>query len=202
MNDNEKPIQAEKPALDERKKSALLRYVAIMFAVAFLLVLFSLLGQMRNSMSTISELNQSSSSALQKAEQLQEDNLRLELENQELSHEMEKLKESYAELEAQLADLQKQLEDTDKQSADRKADMDRLQQELEILREEYALQTETLETTAYAYELLLQLQSTATPGDQTGNAEAESLIAELKPLESYLGDTARQTFENLCSRGE
>ena len=34
------------------------------------------------------------------------------------------------------------------------------------------------------------------------NAEAESLIAELKPLESYLGDTARQTFENLCSRGE
>ena len=34
MNDNEKPIQAEKPALDERKKSALLRYVAIMVAVA------------------------------------------------------------------------------------------------------------------------------------------------------------------------
>ena len=66
MNEN------EKPALDERKKSALLRYVAIMFAVAFVLVLFSLLGQMRNSMSTISELNQSSSSALQKAEQLQE----------------------------------------------------------------------------------------------------------------------------------
>ena len=77
-----------------------------------------------------------------------------------------------------------------------------LQQETEKLREEYTLQAETLEHTVRAYELLSQLQSTVTPGDQTANADAESLIAELKPLESYLGDTARQTFENLCSRGE
>ena len=202
MNDNEKPIQTEKSALDERKKSALLRYVAIMFAVAFLLVLFSLLGQMRNSMSTISELNQSSSSALQKAEQLQEDNLRLELENQELSHEMEKLKESYAELEAQIADLHNQLEGTGEHNETLQEEYERLQQETEKLRKEYTLQAETLEHTVRAYELLLQLQSTVTPGDQTGNADVESLIAELKPLESYLGDTARQTFENLCSRGE
>ena len=196
MNEN------EKPALDERKKSALLRYVAIMFAVAFLLVLFSLLGQMRNSMSTISELNQSSSSALQKAEKLQEYNLNLELENQELSLEMEELKETCAELEAQIADLQKELEGTGEHNEDLQETSGALQQELDNLRKDYGLQSETLENTVRAYELLSQLQNTVTPGDQDGNAAAESLIDELKTLESYLGDTARQTFENLCSRGE
>ncbi len=196
MNEN------EKPALDERKKSALLRYVAIMFAVAFLLVLFSLLGQMRNSMSTISELNQSSSSALQKAERLQEDNLELELENQELSLEMEALEEHCAELEAQLADLQNQLINAADDREKSENQQDTLQQELQNLQEKYALQEETLENTVRAYELLLELQNTVTPGDQTGNAAVENLIRELKNLESYLGDTARKTFENLCSRGE
>ena len=42
--------------LDDRKKTALLRYIAIMFAVAFLLVLSSLLMQMRDSRQIISEL--------------------------------------------------------------------------------------------------------------------------------------------------
>ncbi len=66
--------------LDERRKTALLRYIAILFAVAFLLVLVSLLGQMRDSQNTISQLNQSSTSALQRAEQLQDRNRQLEEE--------------------------------------------------------------------------------------------------------------------------
>ena len=83
MNENEKNqnVQPEKAVLDERKKNALLRYVAIMFAVAFVFVLLSMFGQMRDSKSAISELNQSSSSALQKAEALQEHNQELEKEN-------------------------------------------------------------------------------------------------------------------------
>ena len=48
MNENEKEqnIQPEKAPLDDKKKTALLRYVAIMFAVAFVFVLLSMLGQM------------------------------------------------------------------------------------------------------------------------------------------------------------
>ena len=46
VNDEPKE-KPEKPSLDEGKKSALLRYVAILFAVAFVLVLISMLGQMR-----------------------------------------------------------------------------------------------------------------------------------------------------------
>ena len=77
MSEEMKNNQPEKTGLDETRKSALLRYVAILFAVAFLLVLLSMLGQMRDSKSAISELSQSSSSAIAKAEQLQEDNLEL-----------------------------------------------------------------------------------------------------------------------------
>ena len=49
MNDNEKNqnAQPEKTGLDETKKNAMLRYIAIMFAVAFIFVLLSLVGQMR-----------------------------------------------------------------------------------------------------------------------------------------------------------
>lgn len=62
------------------KRTALLRYMAVLFAAAFVLVLLSMLVQMNNSNSTISQLSQSSASALAKAEQLQEDNRALEKE--------------------------------------------------------------------------------------------------------------------------
>ena len=70
MSEEEKIPQPEKTGLDEKRKTALLRYIAILFAVAFVLVLLSLFGQMRNSKTAISELSQSSTSALQKAEHL------------------------------------------------------------------------------------------------------------------------------------
>lgn len=67
-------FQARVPA---QKRTALLRYMAVMFAAAFLLVLLSFVMQMRSSNTTISHLSQSSASALARAEQLQEDNREL-----------------------------------------------------------------------------------------------------------------------------
>ena len=63
----------ETKPIDEKKKLALLRYLAILFAVAFLLVLLSLLGQMRSTNAAMDQIN-----ALQKAEALQEQNRQLE----------------------------------------------------------------------------------------------------------------------------
>ena len=65
MNEN-KPIE-------EKKKIALLRYLAVLFAVAFVLVLLSLLGQMRSTNAAIDQIN-----ALQRAEALQEQNRQLQ----------------------------------------------------------------------------------------------------------------------------
>ena len=82
--------EANKP-LDEKKKTALLRYSLILFAAAFLIVLLSMLSQMRDTHHELSKLNQSSSSALQKAEQLQDTNRQLEEENERLQEELEAL---------------------------------------------------------------------------------------------------------------
>lgn len=93
---NEEKAREEK--LDETRKSAVLRYIAVLFAVAFLLVLISLLGQMRDSSNTISQLSESSTSAFQKAEQLQDRNRELEEQLTALQKEQEALEQ---ELEAQ-----------------------------------------------------------------------------------------------------
>ena len=74
----------EEPQVSSAKRTALLRYMAILFAVAFLLVLLSYLIQVFNSQDTISQLNATSASALQNAERLQDTNRELSEKNQEL----------------------------------------------------------------------------------------------------------------------
>ena len=81
--------------MEEKRKKSLFRYIAIMFVVAFLLVLVSLIGQTRN----ISELSKSSVSALQNAEQLQEDNRSLQEQVVALTEEKLTLSNTVEELE-------------------------------------------------------------------------------------------------------
>lgn len=78
------PEQVQAP-LSEKKRTAMLRYIAVLFAVAFALVLLSHLIQSRSSETTIRELNATSVIALQNAEKLQEDNRSLTEKNEELS---------------------------------------------------------------------------------------------------------------------
>ena len=194
MNENEKNqnVQPEKTVLDERKKNALLRYVAIMFAVAFVFVLLSMFGQMRDSKSAISELNQSSSSALQKAEALQEHNQELEKENAYLAGRIEELEDQLEKLEQELTAAEGQLKQAEIDYAALEAEKDQLLEQAEKDR----ISVET------AYEKLLELQKTVTPGVQAGNAAAEKLAAEVKDKLEYLGDYALEIYENLTEKGE
>jgi len=93
--DEEEPLE-ETPPLSERKKNALLRYMAILFGVAFLLVLLSFLIQLRDTRETISDLNQTNASALQNAGRLQDENQRLQKENGELRDNVEALRRELA----------------------------------------------------------------------------------------------------------
>jgi len=77
--------------MDEKRKASLFRYIAVMFLVAFALVLVSLLGQ-HKSLSL-------SKGALQNAEQLQE-------ENRQLHEEALALTEELAQVKAELADYE------------------------------------------------------------------------------------------------
>lgn len=97
--------EARSASMSEQKRTALLRYMMILFAVAFLLVLFSYLIQVFNSQSTISQLNATSASALQNAERLQDTNRELTEENERLQQELETLTdENRAQTEAAAAD--------------------------------------------------------------------------------------------------
>ena len=92
-NQNQEPAQPPAPLSDARK-AALLRYMAILFAVAFLLVLLSLILQTHSSKSTISELSAASTSALDNAVKLQEQNRTLQEEKQQLQDELDELQKS------------------------------------------------------------------------------------------------------------
>ena len=84
---------ADKAPISDKKRTALLRYMAVLFGVAFLLVLLSFLIQIRDSRETISDLNKSNASALQNAVQLQEQNQALTTAKEELTLQLEDTKE-------------------------------------------------------------------------------------------------------------
>ena len=85
---NEENKQQTAP-VNSQKRTALLRYMTVLFAVAFALVLLSYLLQVFNSQSTISQLNATSASALQNAERLQDTNRELTEENKRLNDELD-----------------------------------------------------------------------------------------------------------------
>ena len=93
--DEKKTPQPEQAApetgkpLSEKRKSALLRYMAVLFCAAFILVLISLILQTHSSKAKISELNAASTSALANAEARQNENRALQDEKIALEKENE-----------------------------------------------------------------------------------------------------------------
>lgn len=94
MNEENKQ---QNPPVSDHKRTALLRYMTILFAVAFALVLLSYLIQVFSSRDTISQLNATSASALQNAERLQDTNRELTEENERLSDELDSARASILE---------------------------------------------------------------------------------------------------------
>ena len=174
--------------LDDRKKTALLRYIAIMFAVAFLLVLFSLLSQMRDTRQTISELEQSGASALSRAEQLQQ-------QNQNLSEETAALQE-------QIEALQKENDLLRKAAADTDMAYRQLEAERKQMQEELAKADSNSDHVRLAYEQLLLAMELVTPGSQEGNVAASRALETLQTMEQYLGEKALSIYHSLMEEGE
>lgn len=162
----------EKP-LDERRKNALLRYIGILFGVAFLFVLLSLASELKSNQADLAALSQSSTSALQKAEQLQDTNRALEEENKDLSKQLKELTQ-------QLSDAQLALE------------VQKEKNELQQTQHEDSLTEfgENLQKTVDAYELLLAA------GDD------RSLLPQVEENLQYLGENALKYYENLSKEGE
>lgn len=183
MNEENKNIQPEKTGLDEKRKNAMLRYIAIMFAVAFIFVLLSLVGQMRDTEAALSQLNQSSSSALEKAEQLQDHNRELESEN--------------AYLTGRIEELEKQVEEQQRMLTDAETQFEQLEADLSVTEQQAAAVKTELDGTKKAYTLLAEAQTLAAAGE-----DCSTVLAELEAYTQYLDEHALNIFENLTNKGE
>ena len=135
-NQNQEPAQPPAPLSDARK-AALLRYMAILFAVAFVLVLLSLILQTHSSKSTISELSAASTSALDNAVKLQEENRALQEEQQQLQDELDelqkKLDEETARNEQLLAASQDEEKDAKQELRDKEQELEHTRMAYEVL---------------------------------------------------------------------
>lgn len=168
--------------LDEKRKTALLRYMGILFGVAFLLVLLSSLIQMRNSRLTISELNQASNSALQNAEALQTMNRELVDQN--------------AALIAENTELEQQRDDAQELSDQRKAQMDELGNQLERVESLHQQQLEQLDKQLAAAKTLAKAQYAQANEDEEG---FQTAMQQLKDLAEYLEEEGKAIYQSLLT---
>ena len=179
MEEEKKTNPAPQPPapLSDARKAALLRYMAILFAVAFLLVLLSLILQTHSSKSTISELSAASTSALDNAVKLQEQNRMLQDEKQTL--------------ETQLEDTQKQL---DEQTAQNEQLLQSSQEEESDAQKTLRDKELDLEHTRQAYDALLTALECAT---HEGNVTFSRAMETVERYKDCLSEDALAVYETL-----
>ena len=134
---NENQTTTVEKGLDDKRKNAMLRYIGIMFIVAFVFVLVSMLGELRSSEATISALNQSSTSAITKAEQLQDHNRQLETDNAYLEGRIEEMEKSLEQTEAELREARNELSEQTKDITALKTQLDETLEDLAELQAAY-----------------------------------------------------------------
>ncbi len=182
MSEELKNAQEEdKTALSTGKRNALLRYMAILFGVAFLLVLLSFLIQMRDSRDTISDLHESNASALQNALQLQEENQALTAANAKLT---ERISDLEAEAESVSASYTGRLEDLESQIAQAKTRQEEAEAESQA----------TLTNTQAAYDLLVTAQAASARRDR---AALTTALENLAPQLTLLSPAAQIQYNEL-----
>ena len=168
--DNETPEKPQAAPLSEKKRTAMLRYIAVLFAVAFALVLLSYLIQARNSQTTIKELNATSASALQNAEQLQETNRELTEENKRLNDAVDNAN-AVAQEYHESAEISRQNAHAEGVAEGRE---------------------EGKEETRKAYDLLMEAIAS-----KYDHAKLEKLLSELEPMKDLLSEEALAQYEAL-----
>lgn len=177
---NEEQNRQSSDALSEKRKTALLRYLAVLFVVAFLFVAVSLAIQMHNSQATISELNKNSSSALANAEQLQE-------QNRLLQDEVREQRDTIAAQEDEVASLRLQLAELQQSQTDGQAQADEMNKAL--------TEAETaLVGARRAYDALVTALACETQEDNPTYSRAIETVEENK---QYLSESALAIYEAL-----
>lgn len=193
--------QENQTNLSRRRRTALVGYLAILFAVAFLLVALSMVIENKRLQSTKQQIEdrskQTSATLNGKISELQASYDALQKESEELQGQLDTLKpeaERVPELEQSLEALTDERDELaverDKLENELKKTTDDLEQAKALLQEQESL----AERTAAVQELLYQ----AVEADENGRyEELEDLLAQIEPDRDLLCPTALEIYESL-----
>ena len=195
----EKPEQTpEKPEseqLSPRRRSALVTYLAILFAVAFLFVALMMVFEAKRLKTMNQELQDSSqktsASLTSNINALQAENQKLSEKNEELTARIGELEDAAAAAETEMTGL--------------RAEIDRLNgeaeaQELAQAEEAAAFQTQIDELTQKAADAVLvsELLHQAMAADEEGDLERlQELLDQIEELKELLSPTEQDIYEEL-----
>jgi len=171
--------------MPDSKRTALLRYMIIMFAVAFVLVLMSMVLQTRSSNSTISELHQSSTSALTKAKQLQDTNRDLQDQLRRLDKEMSNLNDKMSAVSGELSAAKAELETVNNDLNTTKAQLDAAWKKNDDL-------TQEKENQKVVYQALAVVLMG--PGGE-GDVEYSRALETVEKMKQYLDPTVVSLYD-------
>lgn len=195
MNENEtNSVNTQSPqqeTLSPRRRSALVTYLSIMFAVAFLFVAVMMVAETKRLKTMNEELQDSSqktsASLTNNINALQEENRKLSEANDSLQEQLEEQEASARAAEEQLAELQERLEllEEKKQA---------LEQEKTRLKEQLKEMSRQAEDAVEVSELLHQ----ALAADEAGDLEQlQELLDRIEPLKQFLSATEQTLYEEL-----
>lgn len=173
--------EKQKSVLSDKRKRALINYMAILFAVAFLLVALSLAIQHRDSQAQITSLSATANGALERADQLQETNRLLQAQLNEAN-------DAKASLEDELAQAQADL----RAAAEAQSDLTASNQEL--LQEKASI-----EHRANAYQLLSQALSAR---ESKNLKQLRDSLTALEKESQYLDEADLAVYQALVSQLE
>ncbi len=185
-----KPASGE-PQLSPRRRTALVTYLAILFAVAFLFVALMMVFETKRLKTMNRELQDSS----QKNSATLTNNINaLQAENQTLSERNEALS-------AQIGDLEASAASAEAEKAALQAELDRLTEEAAAKDAELATAKDRvteLEQRAGDAVRVSELLHQAMAADEEGNmSRLQELLDQIEPLEELLSDTEREIYEEL-----
>lgn len=187
----EKKAENKPEQLSPRRRSALVTYLAILFAVAFLFVALMMVFEAKR----LKTMNQELQDSSQKTSASLTNNINaLQAENQLLSKQNEDLNTRIGTLESEAAQKDGRIEELQSKQEGDAAELARLEQELSALEEEKKAAEQRTQDAIRVSELLHK----ALAADEKGKLERlQELLAEIEPLEDLLSETEREIYEEL-----
>lgn len=186
----EAPKKEEEAPLSPRRKQALVTYMALLLALAFLIVTVSLFIQQQHSEGTINTLNQNANQALSRAEQLQTENENLRSSNKSLQSQVDRLT---AELDAANTALEDAIGSLD----DLEASYDDLQDAQTQSQEALQAMTKAQAGSTTAYNALIRALQAKQKGNRKELSEAMELLAD---YHQYLSQEALNLYRVLLAQ--